>query len=358
MLGVDGKVSTEDKYMTVEEVAQYLGFKKQTIYDKVHDKQIPFHKIGLKAVRFKKAEIDAWIAKQRKEERRYHKKGNRYYLVSDSHAGSYQITREDALLEEVRSATRHYWREERLPFEFDERVLEAAKEILDAELVYPRLMKKNTPVYEGPEIGAITNYLTIQEVFKGTLNLDISYLQQLKKRLVGNVEENFLVHGFDIEENSKEARVGFFKEEIINQILSEFTRVVVYLEYGKLEYRQKENKNAPISYRDSHSGDLISYANRYFDSKTFFTLYVHGFCYFAMNFYSFPVCGFFLADKTIGELTPEQIEMGLKKKIFTGDEVREGVTKRIKQLEAEVKALKTIVKQSMKGGRHDNHDKK
>lgn len=68
-------MAAEDKYMTVDEVAQYLGFEKQTIYNKIHNKQIPFHKIGLKAVRFKKAEIDNWIVEQRKEERRYLKKG-------------------------------------------------------------------------------------------------------------------------------------------------------------------------------------------------------------------------------------------------------------------------------------------
>lgn len=55
-------------------------------------------------------------------------------------------------------------------------------------------------------------------------------------------------------------------------------------------------------------------------------------------------------DKAIDELTPEQIETGLREKIFTGDEAREGVIKRIKQIEAEVKALKSLLKQPKKGG--------
>lgn len=343
----------EDKYMTVEEVAQYLGFKKQTIYDKVHDKQIPFHKIGLKAVRFKKAEIDGWVEEQSKEETRYFKKGERYYLVSESPIGSHQITRKEELLDEVRSATRHYWREERLPFEFDEEVLEAAKEILEAELVYPRLIKKNTPVYEGHEIGAITNYLTIQEVFKGKLDLDVSYLRQLKNRLIENVKENILIPDFDTEENSKAAHIGFVREFIVNELLSEFTRIIVYLGYGKPEYRQKENKNASITYRDNHYEELVIYANRYFDSETFFTLYFHGFCYFAMTAFSECRYHFFLKDQTIDELTPEQIELGLKEKIFTIKEV----SKRIKQLEAEVKALELVVKQNAKGGnKHGSKD--
>ena len=349
----EGEVSAEDKYMTVEEVAQYLGFSKQTIYDKVHDRQIPFHKIGLKAVRFKKAEINAWVEKQRKEENHYLKKGERYYLVSESPIGSCQTTREDELLDNVRYATRLYWRDERLPFEFNERVLEAAKEILDAELVYPRLIKKNTPVYEGPEIGAITNYLTIQEVFKGKLDLDVSYLRQLKKRLIENVKENILIPDFDTEENSKAAHIGFVREFIVNELLSEFTSIIVYLEYGKLEYRQKENKNATITYRDKHYEELVIYANRYFDSETFFTLYVRGFCYFAMTAFSECIYRFFLKDKTINELTPEQIEWGLKEKILNTEEV----SKWIKQLEVEAKSLKTIVKQNAKGGnKHGSKD--
>lgn len=346
-------MDTVDKYMTVDEIAQYLGFEKQTIYNKIHNNQIPFHKIGPKAVRFKKAEIDDWIEKQRKEEMRYLKKGERYCLVSESPIGSCQITREDELLEEVRSTTRHYWHEERLPFEFDEEVLEAAKEILEEELVYPRLIKKNTPVYEGPEISAITNYLTIQEIFKGKLNLDISYLRQLKKRLIENAKENFLIPDFDTEENSKAAYIGFVRENIANEILSEFTRIIVYLEYGKLEYRQKENKNAPITYRGSHQEDLINYANRYFDSETFFTLYFHGFCYFTMNAFLDPQPGFFLKDKTIDEATLEQIELGLKEKVF----IKEEVSKRIKQLESELKAIKSVVKQNAKGGsKHGSKD--
>lgn len=60
---------SEDKYMTVEEVAAYLGYEKQTIYNKVHTNAIPFPKIGPKTVRFKKAEVDAWI--ERKDKQKY-----------------------------------------------------------------------------------------------------------------------------------------------------------------------------------------------------------------------------------------------------------------------------------------------
>ncbi len=62
------KQGLEDRYMTAEEVAQYLGFEKQTIYNKTHNKEIPFYKLGRKAVRFKKAEIDAWVKSLREKE--------------------------------------------------------------------------------------------------------------------------------------------------------------------------------------------------------------------------------------------------------------------------------------------------
>jgi len=54
-------VKHPDTYWTVKDVAEYLGMKVQTIYNLVHQGTIPFHKIGLKSVRFKKDEIDVWI---------------------------------------------------------------------------------------------------------------------------------------------------------------------------------------------------------------------------------------------------------------------------------------------------------
>ncbi len=49
-----------NELMTVEEVANYLKVKTSFIYDKVHKREIPFHKCG-KFPRFRKKFIDIWL---------------------------------------------------------------------------------------------------------------------------------------------------------------------------------------------------------------------------------------------------------------------------------------------------------
>jgi excisionase family DNA binding protein len=55
---------SSDHYLTVEQVAEYLKFSEGTIYNKISAGEIPFHKFGAKIIRFKKDEIDAWLAQQ------------------------------------------------------------------------------------------------------------------------------------------------------------------------------------------------------------------------------------------------------------------------------------------------------
>lgn len=49
-----------DKIMTLEEVAEYLRLKPQTIYTWAQEKKIPAAKLG-KEWRFKKSIIDKWF---------------------------------------------------------------------------------------------------------------------------------------------------------------------------------------------------------------------------------------------------------------------------------------------------------
>ena len=49
-----------NELMSVEEVADYLKVKTSFIYDKVHKREIPFHKCG-KFPRFRKKFIDIWL---------------------------------------------------------------------------------------------------------------------------------------------------------------------------------------------------------------------------------------------------------------------------------------------------------
>ena len=50
----------EDKIMTLEEVAEYLRLKPQTIYTWAQEKKIPAAKLG-KEWRFRKSVIDKWF---------------------------------------------------------------------------------------------------------------------------------------------------------------------------------------------------------------------------------------------------------------------------------------------------------
>ncbi len=50
----------EDRWLSLEEVAAYLGIKKDTLYKWIYRKHIPAHKVG-RLWKFKKEEVDAWI---------------------------------------------------------------------------------------------------------------------------------------------------------------------------------------------------------------------------------------------------------------------------------------------------------
>ncbi len=53
-------MANDDKIMTLEEVAEYLRVKPQTIYTWAQEKKIPAAKLG-KEWRFKKSMIDKWF---------------------------------------------------------------------------------------------------------------------------------------------------------------------------------------------------------------------------------------------------------------------------------------------------------
>jgi excisionase family DNA binding protein len=53
----------QDRWLSVEEIAQYLGVSRDTIYSWVGKKDIPAHKVG-RLWKFKTDEIDAWVRKK------------------------------------------------------------------------------------------------------------------------------------------------------------------------------------------------------------------------------------------------------------------------------------------------------
>lgn len=50
----------EDRWLSVDEIAQYLGVQPDTIYKWVSRKHMPAHKLG-RLLKFKTFEVDEWI---------------------------------------------------------------------------------------------------------------------------------------------------------------------------------------------------------------------------------------------------------------------------------------------------------
>ncbi|MBI2477833.1 MAG: helix-turn-helix domain-containing protein [Planctomycetia bacterium] len=51
---------TSDLWLSVDEIAEYLGVKRYTIYKWIERKNMPAHKVG-SLWKFKKDEIDDWV---------------------------------------------------------------------------------------------------------------------------------------------------------------------------------------------------------------------------------------------------------------------------------------------------------
>lgn len=50
----------EDRWYSVEEIADYLGVKRDTLYKWINRRQMPAHKVG-RLWKFRKEEVDQWI---------------------------------------------------------------------------------------------------------------------------------------------------------------------------------------------------------------------------------------------------------------------------------------------------------
>ena len=49
-----------DRWLSVEEIAAYLGIKRETLYKWLAEKNMPAHKVG-RLWKFRKDEIDEWV---------------------------------------------------------------------------------------------------------------------------------------------------------------------------------------------------------------------------------------------------------------------------------------------------------
>lgn len=51
---------TDDRWISVEEIAAYLGVQRDTVYKWIIRKNLPAHKVG-RLWKFRKSEIDNWV---------------------------------------------------------------------------------------------------------------------------------------------------------------------------------------------------------------------------------------------------------------------------------------------------------
>ncbi len=50
----------EDRWLSVDEIGDYLGVKRDTVYKWISEKGMPAHKIG-RLWKFKKEQVDNWV---------------------------------------------------------------------------------------------------------------------------------------------------------------------------------------------------------------------------------------------------------------------------------------------------------
>lgn len=51
---------TSDRWLSVDEIAEYLGIKRDTVYKWIERKKMPAHKVG-SLWKFKRDEVDVWV---------------------------------------------------------------------------------------------------------------------------------------------------------------------------------------------------------------------------------------------------------------------------------------------------------
>jgi excisionase family DNA binding protein len=50
----------EDRWLSVDEICEYLGVSRDTVYPWLNGKEMPGHKVG-RLWKFKRAEVDGWV---------------------------------------------------------------------------------------------------------------------------------------------------------------------------------------------------------------------------------------------------------------------------------------------------------
>ncbi len=54
-------LSSDDNYLNIDDVAEYLGVKPPTVRSWIKNRGLPHYRMGGKLLKFKRAEIDEWV---------------------------------------------------------------------------------------------------------------------------------------------------------------------------------------------------------------------------------------------------------------------------------------------------------
>jgi len=54
------EANMEDRWLSVDDIASYLGIKRDTVYKWISEKQMPAHRMG-RLWKFRKKQVDAWV---------------------------------------------------------------------------------------------------------------------------------------------------------------------------------------------------------------------------------------------------------------------------------------------------------
>ncbi len=343
------------KNWTVKEVADYLGMKTQTIYNMVHTKKIPFHKVGIKGVRFKKDEIDYWIESRGKKAT-----STDQYILIDGHPRLNVIKpRRGEFFTEKEAATNafRYYDSERFrdlgcetPIKRFRNPEQEIETIIKNRIVIPGAFVKNRELFTHADLYHIVHLMEIAEAADGVPGLrsslwweseiigdqhgklydrSLDFYQALSEAVLKNLND----FSFEPENTMTDAERLYHKKNLSRSFISSLK------EMGLCFSGYCNHKKHPVS----------GYGIKSDDFSLFLKQLISGYIYYGCNEYVEAYLdgmpdALIVKKRNINELSPEQIKNAISDKFFDAEEIPGVLEANIKELENRVSELKKIAK--------------
>lgn len=315
-----------NKYWTVKDVANYLGMKVQTIYNMVHNCKIPFHKIGLKSVRFKKDEIDSWIEASKRKEASQLK-----YVIKDGHPflkftnpqrdyDGYFVAKNVA--KEVLALYQHQSGKYKVSV-----IEKEIEKILKNRIVVPEVIIKDKKFFTYSDLYQIVNLIIIAEGAAVVWEKSIGFYNALLEAARRNADE----FSFSPENEMSVEEQAYHRKDIVKDIIARIQEIAItFAVKGRMESQPE-------------------YVNEYVDFPSFLQAFTLDYIYFTFNDYidgwgDREISGLIRKERSLDELSPSYIKTGLDQKFFIADEILEPIEEHVGDLEAEIKELKKIIR--------------